>query len=1706
MLSRISRTRLVLFVLLAVSAFALPAAADNVTISGTVNFSALDGSSLDHDHAVNGVFTVDDGDLTVSGTVNCNDGGPGNNNACAMAFAVSGNFTMTAGSALYAENRLGGGNGGNITITAGHVLLQGASPTQSGALISSATTSGNGNAGNITINTSTTARLEAGSTVSGSAVGGVAGNVNVSASKIEAAGLIVSGPSAALTGGTANQKGGNISLVASGSTEPAVSVSDTAQIISLGNDPGAGVVKLEGCGVDVRGAVSSLSKKSDGNVVVLRSGTTITIDSRDLGHTGSRKGALSVGTSQDNGAANAIRLYARDAVQIFGADGSAYSLSNASSGDAGSITILSLAGTVTANGNAAKAGDASAGKGGSITIASRNNVSLDGAVLRANGGSGNKGGAISVRSHSGGVSWQLGTGDVRPVGSSVSAANQGSISLTYCTTVSTSGTTFPTNGAPVGTFPTTTQTCSPAAPSLPAGEGSLPDCNDPPVAVNDAYTVAEGGTLNVPAPGVLANDSDPEGQPITAILVSGPAHGMLTLNANGSFTYIHDGSETTSDSFTYKANDGSLDSNVATVTITVTPVNDAPFAQNDSYTVAEGGTLNVAAPGVLSNDTDPDSPTLTAVLVSGPAHGSLALNLNGSFTYIHDGSETTSDSFTYKASDGTAFSNVATVSITVTPVNDPPVAVNDNYSVNEGATLNVAAPGVLGNDTDPDSPSLTAVLVSGPAHGSLTLNANGSFTYIHDGSETTSDSFSYKANDGAADSNVATVFLTINPVNDAPVANNDSYTVAEGGTLNVSAPGVLGNDTDVDSPSLTAVLVSGPAHGALTFNGDGSFTYIHDGSETTSDSFTYKANDGAADSNVATVSITITPVNDPPVANNDSYTVAEGGTLTISAPGVLGNDTDPDSPTLTASLVSGPAHGVLVLNADGSFSYSHDGSETSADSFTYKASDGTAFSNVATVFITVTPVNDPPVANNDSYSFSVGSHTVAAPGVLGNDTDVDSPSLTAILVSGPTAGTLALNPNGGFTFSYTGPPTTIFFTYKANDGAADSNVATVTINIINSPPNANPDSFSAVGNTELRVGTGGALYPAAVVSSSVLANDNDPDGNPIAVTGLATSPAHGTVTINPDGSFNYLPATGYVGSDSFQYNVSDGVATSTGTVTITIGTRIWYVRNDALLGGDGRSPSPFTTLAAAAAATPAGDIIYVHRGDGTSSGQNSGITLLANQQLIGEGVALVVSPYTLNPAGAKPVIGNAGGNGVTLGNGSVVRGVSVQAAGIGIVSNAKTAGTIGTVSVSGGTDGISISSGGGTFTLTDVSLTPGANGLVINSGTPTVNASNLDVTTNGFPALFGNAGQLNITAGADGSTVSTTGAIAVDLSTMSLGVSLLSLNATGGANGLKLTTTTGSFSVTGSGAAGTGGTITGSTDRGVLVTDGGSVSLNWMSINNAAIQGVLVSSTTAAASSLTVTNSSFAGHFSNAIQTLNSGTGTMTVTVDASSFTTSNAAVVLQATNGSLAATITNNTSTFMGFGAFVVTKSGPSSVTATITGNTIGTSGVTGSGCSSACNGISLNSGGSGTYTALVQNNIVQQVAANGIRVLANNGSSATNVTITGNTFREPSGAFNAIAVQSGSLSADTNAVCANIFGNTISGAWDPTATIFVRNTSAGSTFSVPGYAGSSTDTLAVAAFISGNNGGVPTFAQRKTTTPQNGFSGGPACVTPGP
>ncbi|MBA3943843.1 MAG: tandem-95 repeat protein [Herpetosiphonaceae bacterium] len=470
-------------------------------------------------------------------------------------------------------------------------------------------------------------------------------------------------------------------------------------------------------------------------------------------------------------------------------------------------------------------------------------------------------------------------------------------------------------------------------------------------------------------------------------------------------------------------------------------LNNPPVAADDSYSTNENTVLNVAAPGVLGNDSNTDGNPLTAQLVQGPSHGQLTLNTDGSFTYTPTTNYSGADSFTYQASDGLALSNVAMVSITVNHVNQPPVAQNDSYSINENTPLTVAAPGILGNDSDVDGNPLTAVLGTrtDPAHSTaFTFNPDGSFSVTPATNYTGVLYFTYQASDGQALSNEVTVSITVNAVNQAPVATDDSYTTNENTPLTVAAPGVLQNDSDVDSPTLTAQLVSGPSHGQLTLNSDGSFTYTPTTNYSGDDSFTYQASDGQLTSNVATVSITVNHVNQTPVAQDDSYSTNENTPLTVAAPGVLGNDSDVDSVNLTAQLVSGPSHGQLTLNSNGSFAYTPTTNYSGADSFTYRASDGQALSNVATVSITVNHVNQPP-----TVVVSAGGTCLRDSSGQINLTVADVDSQVSTLTLSATSSNQQLVPNGFIKFGGSGAKRTM--TATASDGQRGQATLTITV-------------------------------------------------------------------------------------------------------------------------------------------------------------------------------------------------------------------------------------------------------------------------------------------------------------------------------------------------------------------------------------------------------------------------------------------------------------------------------------------------------------------------------------------------------------------------------------------------------------------------------------------------------------------------------------
>ncbi|MFS0774849.1 Ig-like domain-containing protein [Neobacillus sp. 3P2-tot-E-2] len=389
--------------------------------------------------------------------------------------------------------------------------------------------------------------------------------------------------------------------------------------------------------------------------------------------------------------------------------------------------------------------------------------------------------------------------------------------------------------------------------------------------------------------------------------------------------------------------------------IQLSDINDKPIAHDDSYSTLEDTNLEVvAAATVLQNDIDVEGNELNVIKVSGPENGSLTLNSKGTFTYVPDANFNGTDTFTYKVNDGHADSEVQTVKIEVKAVNDAPVAVASSLEVTE----DVQAKGTL-SASDVEGDALTYTLVEDGKKGTVMLNRQtGTYTYQPNANVHGTDTFSFKVNDGSVDSAVVTVAVSIAAVIDAPTVVGDTYAVQEDTKL--EAASILVNDVDVDGDELSVVKESNPAHGSLTLNLDGTFTYVPDANFNGTDTFTYKVNDGNADSEVQTVTIEVQAVNDTPVANEGNLEVTED----VQAAGTL-SATDIDGDALTYILVENGKKGSITLNSQtGSYTYQPNANVYGTDTFSFKVNDGSVDSEVVTVAVSIAAVNDAPSITN----------------------------------------------------------------------------------------------------------------------------------------------------------------------------------------------------------------------------------------------------------------------------------------------------------------------------------------------------------------------------------------------------------------------------------------------------------------------------------------------------------------------------------------------------------------------------------------------------------------------------------------------------------------------------------------------------------------------------------------------------------------------
>ncbi|MDH3760002.1 MAG: Ig-like domain-containing protein [Gammaproteobacteria bacterium] len=614
--------------------------------------------------------------------------------------------------------------------------------------------------------------------------------------------------------------------------------------------------------------------------------------------------------------------------------------------------------------------------------------------------------------------------------------------------------------------------------------------NQPPVASNQSIVVDEDNVV-----AIVLTATDPNGDQLNYTLESQPSNGTLTGVAPN-LEYTPNVNFNGTDSFSFKASDDRADSNIAIVSIQVDAINDAPQAVQQSLATSEDVAIDVLLSGF-----DIDADPLNYSIVGNPSNGQLG-GTPPNLIYTPNPDFNGADSFSFIANDGSLDSAPAQVTIDVAAVDDAPSADSQVLSTDEDVALAITL-----TAADVDGDTLSYSVVTQPANGSLSGTAPD-LTYTPDANFNGSDSFTFRASDGTLDSNLATVSIGVIPVNDAPVAGDEAVSTSEDTPRLITL-----NASDRDGDALDFRIVANPANGLLTGSGD-SWTYSPGANFNGLDQFSFVANDGNLDSNSATVTIQVTPVNDMPTANAQALNTDEDTALSIVLDGA-----DVDGDALTFAITQNSVSGALT-GTPPNLLYTPNPDFNGADRFQFTASDSELTSLPVEVVITVNAVNDAPLA--DSQTLTTAEDVALSITLSGQD--VDGTALSFIISTPPANGSISGTPPN---ISYQ-PEANYFGSdqigFTASDGSLTSGEALIEITVteVNDAP--------VIDSSPILVGAEGVTYQYQVDAT-------DPDDSVLAYT-LDTAPAG--MSVSPDGFVSWTPGFDEAGDYAVELRVTDG--------------------------------------------------------------------------------------------------------------------------------------------------------------------------------------------------------------------------------------------------------------------------------------------------------------------------------------------------------------------------------------------------------------------------------------------------------------------------------------------------------------------------------------------------------------------------------------
>ncbi|OHC78203.1 MAG: hypothetical protein A3G18_05400 [Rhodospirillales bacterium RIFCSPLOWO2_12_FULL_58_28] len=571
--------------------------------------------------------------------------------------------------------------------------------------------------------------------------------------------------------------------------------------------------------------------------------------------------------------------------------------------------------------------------------------------------------------------------------------------------------------------------------------------NDAPGAGVDSTSTLEDTAVTILASSLLANDSDIDGNPLTLTAVGNAVGGTVALDVNGGVVFTPMANFNGAAAFDYTISDGNGGAATQTVTVNVTPVNDAPVAGADGASTSEDTAVTILASSLLANDSDIDGNPLTLTAVGNAIGGTVALDVNGDVVFAPTVNFNGAAIFDYTVSDGNGGTATQTVTVDVAPVNDAPVTQAKTASTAEDTAVTILEVDLLAGATDVDGDALVLASVGNAVGGTVALDVNGDVVFTPDANFNGAATFDCTTSDGAGGTSTSTVTVDVAAVNDAPVASADGASTSEDTAVTIMASSLLANDTDIDGNLLMLTAVGNAVGGSVALNVAGDIVFTPTANFNGAATFDYTISDGQGGTATQIVTVNVAPVNDAPIASADSASTSEDAAVTILASSLLVNDSDTDGDPLTLTTVGNAIGGAVALDVNGNVVFTPIANFNGPAAFDYTVSDGNGGAATQTATVNVAAVNDAPVAQTGGRILLGEGQTVS--GLLkASDIDDAASALTYSLVSGPAHGAVTLATDGSYSFQaasgYSGGDS---FTWKVVDASGGESTAGTAVTV-----------------------------------------------------------------------------------------------------------------------------------------------------------------------------------------------------------------------------------------------------------------------------------------------------------------------------------------------------------------------------------------------------------------------------------------------------------------------------------------------------------------------------------------------------------------------------------------------------------------------------------------------------------------------------------